>query len=66
VSTIAPGPPAPAPDLAGRTLAEIEKEAIEQALAASGGRRGKAAQVLGISRRSLYDRIRRLGIHVPG
>jgi DNA-binding NtrC family response regulator len=44
------------------SLAEIEKEAIQLALAATGGDRREAARRLGISRSTLYVRIRDLGL----
>lgn len=52
-STPAPesGPP--------RTLAEIEREAIEQALARCEGNRRRAAEQLGIGVRTLYDKLKR-------
>ena len=42
-----------------RSLAEIEKEAIEEALAHVGGHRKRAAQALGIGLRTLYDKIKK-------
>ncbi len=57
----------PAPDVAPaaepvRPLEEavgrFEREYIQRALAATGGRRGKAAELLGISRKSLWQRLR--------
>ncbi len=50
------------------SLAEVEREAILQALSRSRGNRSDAARKLGISRRALYDKIseyRRLGFTVP-
>ncbi|QRR35975.1 sigma 54-interacting transcriptional regulator [Hydrogenophaga sp. YM1] len=38
-------------------IAELERRAIAQALAATGGNRSAAAKLLGISRASLYDRL---------
>ncbi len=46
----------------GWTLAEVEREMIRQALAHTGGHRGHTAQRLGITPRTLYDKIRRLGL----
>ena len=46
----------------GWTLAEVEREMIRRALDATAGHRGRAAQRLGITARSLYDKIRRLGL----
>ncbi len=45
-----------------RSLAEIEHEAIEQALGVVGGNRRKAAERLGIGLRTLYEKLRRYGI----
>jgi DNA-binding NtrC family response regulator len=42
------------------TLEEMEREHIERALRETGGHRGNAARLLGISERSLY---RKLGEH---
>lgn len=39
-------------------LAEVERSAIQRALAACGGNRTKTAEKLGISRRQLFDKIR--------
>lgn len=47
------------------TLAEVEREAIVLALAECGGDRREAARILGISRSSIYDRIRRHGVEHP-
>jgi DNA-binding NtrC family response regulator len=61
----------PAPDvLAGvpfdkgmhEAVAELERRLIERALAAAGGNRTRAAQILKINRRLLYDKLRELGI----
>ncbi len=56
------GGPKPADPFDGWTLAEVEREMIRRALDATAGHRGRAAQRLGITPRSLYDRIRRLGL----
>jgi len=45
-----------------RTLRELEKEAIEQALARVDGNRKKAAQILGISPRTLYRKLDEYGL----
>jgi two-component system response regulator FlrC len=45
-----------------RTLAEQERDAIEQALAAVGGNRRKAAERLGIGVRTLYEKLKRYHI----
>ena len=49
---------------AERTLVESEKEMIRNALAAERGRVARAASALGISRSSLYEKIRKYGIDV--
>src|SRR6267142_2829107 len=43
------------------TLAEIEAEYVSEILAATKGNKTKAARILGISRKNLYERIARLG-----
>lgn len=50
--------PAPPRDLAGRprSLAEVEKEQIEAALAYTRGHQGRAADLLGISRKTLWEK----------
>ncbi len=50
----AAGPPAP--------LAEVERRQILAALAFARGRQGKAAELLGISRKNLWEKRRRYGI----
>jgi DNA-binding NtrC family response regulator len=49
---------------AERTLVESEKEMIRKALAAERGRVARAANALGISRSSLYEKIQKYGIDV--
>ena len=44
---------------AAATLEEIERDAIEEALAATGGNRRAAADRLGIGLRTLYDKLKR-------
>jgi DNA-binding NtrC family response regulator len=51
----APGEPLP-------TLREMERAHIVRALEASGGHRGKAASLLGISERSLYRKLKEYGL----
>ena len=46
----------------GRTMEEVEKAAIMAALRASGGNRSQAARMLKVSRRALYDKMKRLGL----
>lgn len=50
------------PPEAPKSLREAEHEAILEALAYTRGRQGEAAKLLGISRKSLWERRRRLGI----
>ena len=57
--------PAGAPIASGtevRPLAELEKEAILHALEVVGGNRRKAAELLGIGERTLYDRLKKYGV----
>ncbi len=53
---------APAPSLAGLTLAEVEGRAIVDTLRATGGNKAKAARKLAISEKSIYNKIKRLGL----
>jgi two-component system response regulator FlrC len=52
----------PANGPAGRTMLDIERDAIRQALDEAGGNRRRAAQRLGIGERTLYDKLKRYGI----
>jgi DNA-binding NtrC family response regulator len=58
----------PAPPLTGAgrhdgdSLASVEREHIQRALAKAGGNKKAAAQLLGLSRRALYRRLERLGL----
>ena len=45
-----------------RPLAELELDAILQALEAVGGNRRRAAELLGFGERSLYDRLKKYGV----
>lgn len=47
---------------AGLTLAELEKRAIEDTLRACNGNKAKSARMLGISEKSIYNKMRRLEI----
>jgi transcriptional regulator with PAS, ATPase and Fis domain len=47
-------------------LREHEVAHIERALVATGGHRSQAAEMLGISRKVLWEKIRDFGIHTPG
>jgi two-component system response regulator AtoC len=51
-----------APDTTGRSLDAIEKQAILDALARCGGNRTKAAEALGISRKTILNKIKMYGI----
>ena len=48
--------------LAGRTLRDIEEQAIRETLKLTGGNKAEASKRLGISRRALYDKIEKYGI----
>jgi two-component system response regulator FlrC len=45
-----------------RPLVDLEREAIERALRAVSGNRRRAAEILGIGERTLYDKLKRYGI----
>lgn len=48
--------------LAGKTLAEVEREMVRLALESCGGNKARAARQLGIPRSSLYDLLARYGL----
>lgn len=48
-------------DLVGLTLAEIERQALLATLKACGGNRAEAAQMLGVSERTVYNRLKEYG-----
>jgi transcriptional regulator with GAF, ATPase, and Fis domain len=48
--------------LVGRKLVDVETELIRATLEATGGKRGDAARMLGIPRRTFYNRLKALGI----
>jgi two-component system response regulator HydG len=50
----------------GATLAEIERYAITETLKAVGGSTTRAAEVLGISRRTVQYRVREWGLSTAG
>lgn len=47
-----------------KTLNEIEKQRIIDALKASGGNKSKAAKMLGINRAGLYQKLKKHGIPI--
>ena len=58
LKTSVPAPPAGARgSLAGRTLKDLERQAIVETLKLTGGNKAETAKRLGISRRALYDKI---------
>ena len=77
VSSQVPAPAIPAPSLApneivplliGATVGEVERELVLQTLARCSGNRTRAARVLGVSVRTLRNKIRQYsadGIDVP-
>jgi DNA-binding NtrC family response regulator len=46
-------------------IEEVERELIQAALNGSGGNISQAARVLGLTRRGLYLKLRRLGLETP-
>ena len=48
----------------GLVLEEVEKALIRKALAKAGGNKSKAAELLGLTRRTLYSRMERYGIQL--
>ena len=44
-----------------RTLAEVEREHVEAVLASTGGNKTRAAEILGIDRKSLREKLKRAG-----
>ncbi len=56
------GPAAPAASVELRPLVDMERDAIEQALRAVSGNRRRAAELLGIGERTLYDKLKRYDI----
>jgi two-component system response regulator HydG len=49
----------------GMSLAEMEKELIVKTLAETGGNRTRAAEVLGINRRTLQNKLKEYGLNTP-
>ncbi len=54
--------PSTAITLAGKNLADLEKQAIEETLTAVHGNREQAAKILGIGERTLYRKIKEYGL----
>jgi len=57
-----PPPPSGGAEERPRPLLEVEKELIHNALAYTRGHQGRAAELLGISRKALWEKRRRYGI----
>jgi len=55
-------PTSRAPSAGIRPLVELEREAILQALASVDGNRRRAAELLGIGERTLYDKLKKYGV----
>ncbi len=60
---LSPDPPTAFAGERPRRLAEVEADEIRRALAYTRGRQGEAAELLGISRKALWAKRKRLGIH---
>ena len=52
----------PMKDIVGETIDMIEKMCIQSALELTGNNRASAAEMLGLSRQSLYVKLRRFGM----
>ena len=65
VGESSPGRTTPAGGLPSLSLEELERRAIEEALRRTGWHQGQAAEVLGISDRTLHRKIRGLGLRRP-
>jgi DNA-binding NtrC family response regulator len=59
------GPHSATPTRRSRRLEDVEREHIETVVREEGGSVTRAAEVLGLSRSALYERIRKSGIPVP-
>ncbi len=53
-------------DESGLTLKEMESQHIRKILALTAGNKTRAAELLGVERKTLYNKIRALGIHAEG
>jgi DNA-binding NtrC family response regulator len=62
LSPLDPAPPAEAIEIRPRPLVEMEQEAIRRALAYTRGNQREAAELLGISRKALWEKRKRYGI----
>jgi transcriptional regulator of acetoin/glycerol metabolism len=58
--------PVPAAGATVRTLAELEREAIVGALAATAGNKARAAALLGIDRTTLYRKLKEFDLGTAG
>ena len=58
-------PPSPAPSAPVGSPVVTERQRVEAALAQAAGHQGRAAELLGISRRTLSDRLDQLGVARP-
>ena len=58
-------PPEKTFTLAGKSLDAIEREAIQQTLSVCNGNKAKAARMLEISEKSIYNKMRRLNVEWP-
>jgi transcriptional regulator of acetoin/glycerol metabolism len=56
--SVSPPPSFPADDQAGRSLEDIELQSIQRAVDAAGGNISVAAKQLGISRNTIYRKLR--------
>ena len=56
------GNPSPAEGLAGLSLEEIERAAIEQTLRLCGGNKAETSRRLGISEKSVYNKLKLYGL----
>ena len=63
-ASTSPRPPRAATNLA-MAIEEVERELIQAALNGSSGNISQAARVLGLTRRGLYLKLRRLGLETP-
>jgi two-component system response regulator FlrC len=59
---VEPGAPGKAAATEIKPLADLEREAIVRTLESVGGNRRRAAELLGIGERTLYDKLKRFGL----